>query len=98
MMRAQPEASVSSAKGQVPLSFNPQIAPRDRVLLALRAGPLDSGQLEERIGYAYYPAVKGLLRDGLATYVNVGAGSVYRLTRAGVAACPRRRDLETRAL
>lgn len=61
-----------------------------RILQALRAGPLDWGQVEER-----FPGVGGeLTRLVRAGYIErVGDGrSGYRITEAGRAVCPNRRD------
>lgn len=67
-----------------------------RVLLALRAGPCDTLQLEERfIGGAYH--AQRLVRYGLAQCLPMGnASAIYQITPAGRQACPSRRQLETR--
>lgn len=61
-----------------------------RILQALRAGPLEAYQVLER-----FPGVCGeLTRLVRAGYIErVGDGrSGYRITEAGRAACPNRRD------
>lgn len=71
---------------------------RNRVLLALRAGPTESAQLDERYGGTWYPAMVALLRQKLATATKNGSGRVFRLTQAGRAACPARRQIESEPL
>ncbi len=62
----------------------------ERILLALRAGPMDSAQIEARWGFENVGTILGKLV--CARYVSrtgTGAGtSVYRLTAAGRAVCP----------
>lgn len=71
------------------------LAPKEaRVLLALRAGPCDSVQLNERFTAGPHFAA-ALVRQGMAEAEPVDAKlTVYRITPAGRQACPRRRDLE----
>ena len=68
----------------------PAWTPAERILLALRAGALDSTQFEQRFGFDGYGSTLGRLVG--ARYVSrtgTGAGtSVYRITDAGRAACP----------
>lgn len=57
-----------------------------RALLALRAGPMTTSELNERLGYS----LPGwLLKAGYVVF----ADSAYRLTEAGRAACPYRNPL-----
>lgn len=65
-----------------------------RVLLALRAGGMDSPQLIERFGDGILSVVGKLSAQGLVASSHNGTGCVYRLTPAGLAACPARRHLE----
>ena len=58
-----------------------------RVLIALRAGHMDSSQIRERVGTNYY-TLSSLIQDGLIKFNN----DVYQLTDTGREACPNRRD------
>lgn len=66
----------------------------DRIYLALRAGPLDSEQLADRVGGT--GAVRALIDRGHVACVKLGRGGsvTYRLTPEGRAACPSRRATE----
>lgn len=70
----------------------PVFSALDLTYLALRAGPVDSSQLIERLGSC--TAANRLVRMGHATAKSAGWSTVYRLTAAGLAACPSRRSLE----
>ena len=59
-----------------------------RVLLALRAGPIERAGLRERLGGAADSAVKNLLKQDLITVHNGYA----QITRAGLRQCPSRRS------
>ncbi|MDH2918481.1 MAG: hypothetical protein PXX73_04730 [Sideroxydans sp.] len=59
-----------------------------RVLLALRAGDMDSDALYERFGNGN--GIKPAVQRGWIVLVN----KRYALTPAGFAACPNRRDLQ----
>ena len=58
-----------------------------RVLLALRAGPIESAALRERLGDSVFPAIARLSRQGLVADHN----SVLHITSAGLRQCPSRR-------
>lgn len=58
------------------------------ILQALRAGPLEWSQIEMRFGYRG-GEINRLVRAGYAERVPDG----YRITEAGRAACPNRRDV-----
>ena len=68
----------------------PAWTPAERILLALRAGAMDSHQVEERWGYETVGGVLGhLIRARYVSRTGTGAGtSVYRITDAGRAVCP----------
>lgn len=72
----------------------PVFSTLDLTYLALRAGPVDTMQLNERIGTC--TAAHKLVRMGhaVAASAGKGGGAVFRLTPAGRAACPSRRALE----
>lgn len=62
--------------------------PPGRVLMALRAGPLDGEQARERWGDSFSTWISLLLRQG---FVSRTDGGSYRLTEAGRQASPTRR-------
>lgn len=68
----------------------PAWTPAERILLALRAGPMDSHQVESRWGLETVGAALGnLVRARYVSRSSAGAGtSVYRITAAGRAVCP----------
>ncbi len=68
----------------------PAWTPAERILLALRAGPMDSHQFEARFGFDAIGTVLGhLVRARYVSRTGTGAGtSVYRITAAGRAVCP----------
>ena len=68
----------------------PAWTPAERILLALRAGSMDSHQVEERWGFESVGNVLGhLIRARYVSRTGTGAGtSVYRITEAGRAVCP----------
>lgn len=59
-----------------------------RVLLALRPGKMDVAQLDERLPTVYGNLLTKLVRAGLIELND----RCYRITAAGIAACPNRRD------
>ncbi|MBK5915121.1 hypothetical protein [Rhodocyclus purpureus] len=63
-----------------------------RLLLILRAGPIEAAQLRERCPAAYTQASTAV-RAGLATRSESFEGFVYRITPAGQDACPLRNPL-----
>jgi hypothetical protein len=70
----------------------PVINKTDLTYLAMRAGPIGSDQLRARLGCI--DQANRLARIGHATAVQDGVNTIYRLTSAGRAACPSRRQLE----
>jgi hypothetical protein len=68
----------------------PAWTPAERILLALRAGAMDSAQFEARFGFEAIGSILGhLVRARYVSRTGTGAGtSVYRLTEAGRAVCP----------
>lgn len=68
----------------------PSWTPAERILLALRAGPMDSHQVESRWGFETVGAALGhLVRARYVSRTGTGAGtSVYRITEAWLAVCP----------
>lgn len=65
------------------------------VLLALRAGPLDSATLAERTGFDIHIALRACIRNGwvIHTCKDFSVGSIYAITAEGKEACPKRRNL-----
>jgi hypothetical protein len=61
-----------------------------RVLLALRAGPLAAEQIMERFGLAGRAWAAALVRAGYASRLGDSRAATYRITEAGLAACPPR--------
>lgn len=79
-----------SRKRYIETSTSPYPEERERILLALRAGPLSRDQLIDRLGIVKpYP----LIHEGLVEESKDKESIYYRLTPAGRAACPRWRDL-----
>ena len=66
----------------------------DLTYLALRAGPIDTTQLTERIGSASGAHLLVRMGHAVAASAGKGGGAVFRITPAGRAACPSRRALE----
>lgn len=67
----------------------------DRVLMMLRAGPLDTLTMIERTGdERVYYVIRECTRRGLIARLNSDPkfGAVYKLTDKGRAACPTRRS------
>lgn len=65
-----------------------------RLLMALRAGPLESDQLIERLGlFCFQNGAKNAKAAGLVTAKPIQAGAIYALTDAGKSKCPTRRSL-----
>ena len=61
-----------------------------QILLALRAGDTEYAQLVERFGSAVSAPLSALKKQGLVACKDAW-GVTYRLTEAGLAACPTRR-------
>ena len=68
--------------------MNPEKIPpgKTAILQALRAGPIEAGELFDRVGSSFSSAARQLVAAGL---VEVARG-LYRITPAGRAACPMR--------
>jgi hypothetical protein len=68
----------------------PHWTPAECILMALRAGPMDSNQIDERWGIVTVGDVLGrLVRARYISRTGAGAGtSVYRITDSGRAVCP----------
>lgn len=62
----------------------------EAILMALRAGPMDSAQIEERFGFdTVGNTLTNLVRARYVGRTGTGAGtSVYRITDAGREVCP----------
>ncbi len=77
----------------------PAWTPAELILMALRAGPMDSGQLDERFGLDAVASYLGnLVRARYISRTGAGAGtSVYRITEAGREVCPCRNPAVRRA-
>lgn len=77
----------------------PHWTPAECILMALRAGPMDSTQIDERWGIETVGSALGnLVRARYISRTGAGAGtSVYRITAAGLAVCPCRNPAARRA-
>ena len=71
----------------------PQPGMRDRLLLALKPGAMESHQLSARFGAGYSSELSRMVREGLVVMVGGKNGGEFSLTDAGRAACPRWRDV-----
>lgn len=65
-------------------------SPRGRMLLALRAAPMYSGQIAERFGHGASGTLASLVREG---YVAQRGDAAYTLTESGRDHCPTRRSV-----
>ncbi len=65
---------------------------RGRILLALRAGEMEGMQFLERFGADMRNSLWSLIHDGYVRVVGEKKDTKYRITEAGRAACPNRRD------
>ena len=63
-----------------------------RVLIALRAGALDSRQIEARLGDRGLSAANRLCKKGLMHKKIIDGACVFTITQDGAACCPSRRD------
>ena len=73
------------------MNFNPPM--RDRILLAIRPGEIESGDLNERLNGGYSVEMERLIKDGLVIKQGTYKEVIYKLTAQGRAACPRWRDV-----
>jgi hypothetical protein len=65
-----------------------------RILLALRAGPIEAESLAERAGdFQARKALPGAIKDGLVKKTRLEWTYVFSLTAKGMAKCPTRRSL-----
>lgn len=80
-----PKAKQSKAREYT--KFTPYNA-EGKFLLALRAGPMDYMQIEERFG-STRPGITGMMKMG---YVERFQDACYRITELGLSVCPSRRE------
>ena len=71
----------------------PSLSAADLTYLAMRAGPIAGDALRQRAGTL--SVATRLVRIGHATATTDGVNYIYRLTPAGRAACPSRREKES---
>ena len=66
---------------------------RDRLLLALKPGAMESHQFAARFSAGNSSELTRMVREGLVQMVGGKNGGEFSLTAAGRAACPRWRDV-----
>jgi len=71
--------------------FRPPV--RDRILLALRPGAMETQALYERMSGTHSVEMALLIKDGLVIKQGESKETMYKLTAQGRAACPRWRDI-----